>query len=732
MAKNITDYPDLLNDFDFKKNLNTSPDNVFVSSLLKIWWKCKNGHSYEVSTYSRLRSNGCKFCYRKENSELARLKRLKKKNTLISRNPDFLIEWDYKKNKDINPKTISYGSKIKVWFICKLGHEWKASPYQRYYGSACPLCKKDYLRKNIRKIAIERSGSLSEKFPLLLDEWNYEKNKVLPNEISPSSGYKAHWKCQFGHKWQATISNRTYHSSNCPNCNPQSSKLEIYLFCELKHIISNVEWRKKIDGVECDIFIEKLKIGIEIDGQFWHKNKLSKDKLKNTFFKNKKIHLIRVREDGLPEIDGETVIYDKKNTFQHITNKVLLKLNSHKYNNAINKYLVSGKQENKEEYDLILTRLPAPAKNKSLLFTHPKVAKEWDYIQNNPFTPEQFTYGAAQKFFWKCIENHVWEATIKNRTLQQSGCPECYSVNASDIARVGKNNKTKTLQEVNPPYLKIFNKEKNRLLPSEIAIKSGMQINWKCENGHEFKKTPAQMYKNSECSKCHTLKFKSPEIANEWNYKRNNNLKPEDLPNGSGTKVWWICHNGHEWKTAIVNRTKFQKNKCPKCFNDNRSKILNLSMIKKYGSLKEVNPDFLIEWDYEKNKHLTPKDISYNSNKKVWWVCNVGHSYLQSPNQKNIKVNCPICVKKIRAENTRLGRIKNHGSLKSRDPEISKYWDYSINTDSPEKYSIGSKKIVSWICSCGHKWEKNINEMTDERRKRICPSCKIKRQTKRT
>lgn len=52
----------------------------------------------------------------------------------------------------------------------------------------------------------------------LLNEWDYERNTVAPETKSAGSQYKAWWTCPVcGHRYQATITNRT-HGSGCPCC----------------------------------------------------------------------------------------------------------------------------------------------------------------------------------------------------------------------------------------------------------------------------------------------------------------------------------------------------------------------------------------------------------------------------------------------------------------------------------------------------------------------------------
>ena len=61
-----------------------------------------------------------------------------------------------------------------------------------------------------------------------------------------------------------------------------------------------------------------------------------------------------------------------------------------------------------------------------------------------------------------------------------------------------------------------------------------------------------------------------PDLAAEWNHKKNGILKPEDIAHKSGKKVWWIQYDTNpttgkiiklEWKASINNRVK--GNDCP-------------------------------------------------------------------------------------------------------------------------------------------------------------------------
>lgn len=47
------------------------------------------------------------------------------------------------------------------------------------------------------------------------------------------------------------------------------------------------------------------------------------------------------------------------------------------------------------------------------------------------------------------------------------------------------------------------------------------------------------------------------DIAKEWDYERNGDLKPEQYAPNYGESVLWKCKNcGERWRTTIDNRTK--------------------------------------------------------------------------------------------------------------------------------------------------------------------------------
>jgi len=59
--------------------------------------------------------------------------------------------------------------------------------------------------------------------PVLIAEWNYEKNiDISPAKLTLGSNKKIWWKCPHGHEWQARIDSRN-RGNGCPLCSGRYS-----------------------------------------------------------------------------------------------------------------------------------------------------------------------------------------------------------------------------------------------------------------------------------------------------------------------------------------------------------------------------------------------------------------------------------------------------------------------------------------------------------------------------
>ena len=203
--------PELLEEWNYEKNLHINPETVSSGSDIKYWWKCKKcGYEWQAAPYTRTNlGSGCPYCF-------GRLP-IKGKTDLASQKPELLKDWDYEKNA-ISPDGICCGSEKKVWWKCHIcGYEWQASPSLRNAGGGCTKCLRKKAGKK-KSLEAAKTNSLSEKYPQISEEWDYEKNDTSPDKVSCSSNKRVWWIChKCGYGWQATPNTRTS-GCGCPCC----------------------------------------------------------------------------------------------------------------------------------------------------------------------------------------------------------------------------------------------------------------------------------------------------------------------------------------------------------------------------------------------------------------------------------------------------------------------------------------------------------------------------------
>jgi len=274
--------------------------------------------------------------------------------------------------------------------------------------------------------------------------------------------------------------------------------------------------------------------------------------------------------------------------------------------------------------------------------------------------------------------------------------------------------KKKSLLETHPELCKEWDYEKNGdLTPDLVTYGSNKYIWWKCQkNPHHMWET--KIHHRAAGSKClfcthqkvsleTCLQTINPVLAKRWHPTLNGELTPYDVFPGSNKKVWWVCQKGHISLASITNRNKNRN--CPFCSN---KKVL------KENSAGFLYPQLVKFWDFKKNGGLTPFMFAPKSHKKIWWLCDKGHSFEYSIayKVKNIE-SCRYCNGKS---------FSYEKSLEYLFPEIAKEWHPTLNgVISPKKITSKNAKKVWWLCDKGHEFQAKISNRTANRTK--CPYC---------
>ena len=634
-------------------------------------------------------------------------------NALSVVRPELALEWHPTRNAPLTPNLISYGSTKKVWWICNKGHEFQATVNNRSSGYGCPYCsgRKPY----------KGETDLVTTNPRLAAEWHPTKNYPLcPEDVSAGSKKKVWWKCNMGHEWLAVIYSRS-DGNDCPVCSKRnhSSFPEQAIYFYTKKVFPDA-----VNGftelfsnkMELDIFIPSIKVGIEYDGIAWHNSATTskREKKKYELCQANDIRLIRIKEnvkggDDNQQFSDYIIHICKDPSYKEIDSAIiqLLQMIAPKINININSD--ADKNEIKAQYMFAV-------KQRSLAVLYPHLASEWHPTKNKPLTPEAVMPNAHDNVWWQCNRGHEWEAAIYSR-VNGNGCPYC----SNQKVLAGFND----LVTVNPQLANSWHPTKNLpLTPNMVTAGSNKKVWWICEKGHEWEASINSRRNGVGCPICtnkkvlkgyNDLATVEPSLVEEWHPTKNLPLTPYMFTKSSGEKIWWQCSKGHEWQTRIVNRSRGSG--CPICAQECKTTAKGK---RTYSNLLSVaNPKLSLEWDSAKNLPLSPSTISYGSEKKVWWRCNLGHEWEASVKSRSRGTGCPYC------SNRKV--LSGYNDLQAVNPILVSEWHPRKNTPlAPNEISPNSNRKVWWLCHCGHEWEASVDNRNKGAGCPICAKCKRK------
>lgn len=549
-------FPEIKNWWDYDKNDLKPDDYIGAHSNMKVFFKCPNGHSWKTSISDFCGGTRCPICASRIIKEGF--------NDLATTNPELLKEWDYEKNGDVTPQTVSRGTHLKVWWKCERGHSWRAAIYSRADGKGCPKCTSEY------------QTSLTEKafaFYLSKQFTNLQENVHLPGlkkrELDiyiPSIKLAVEYD---GHNWHKDPTRDIEKDNICRECG-----------------ITLIRIREE----GC---VQYHSSAIMIDAPRNHGNLLLLEKPINQMIQTINemfgISIPKVKNisNDIAEINETFYTYNKSNSLETLYPDIARQWNYEK-NKDLKPSMISAKSntkvwwkcENGHEWPAIVSsrvrgngcpycagKIPVVGVN-DLKTLNESLCKQWDYEKNKDLRPEMFTIGSDRKVWWKCDKNHSWEASIVAR-VKGSGCPYCSGL----FAIKGEND----LETLYPEIAKQWDYNKNgKLKPSDIVPGSEKQVWWICDKGHSYPAVPrTRTLLGTGCPVCQNKRIQKgyndletlhPELAKEWNYEKNNGLLPSEVGGNGGShkKVWWICDKGHEWPATLASRIGLHTG-CPTC-----------------------------------------------------------------------------------------------------------------------------------------------------------------------
>lgn len=487
-----TKRPNLAKEWHPTKNGELTSLDIMPGSNEMVWWQCEKGHIFDATVNERTSNNtGCPIC---SNHRV-----LKGYNDLVTTYPKLAKEWHPLKNRNITPNDVISGGNKKYWWLCsQCGKEWASTISHRKNDRGCPACAKIKRVQKRRESLLASNQNLLETTPNLCKEWHPAKNgEWQPKDYTKGSNKKVWWLCcKCGQEYQSIIANRVK-GVGCPRCAKeqqvsfQEKALYFYLSLHFSNVRSNFK-EHFLGKFEIDIYIPEFKLGIEYDGEAWHKD-IKNDKRKNKICFDNGITLIRIREPKCPNLNDTSIDFKLPTCNEEDLVLALKFIASHLKETY--HCIIGNDFDITRDRSLIYEIMDMKKKNNSLAILNPKMAMEWHPTMNGTLIPENITAGSNKKVWWLCEKGHTYCDSITHRNANRN-CPYCSG--------------RRVLQGFND------------------------------------------------------LGTINPSLSKEWHPTKNDNLKPTDVTQSKGIKVWWLCPIcGNEWESIIASRSRGYG--CPVC-----------------------------------------------------------------------------------------------------------------------------------------------------------------------
>ncbi|DBA82273.1 TPA: hypothetical protein ACH3X2_000541 [Trebouxia sp. C0005] len=212
----------------------------------------------------------------------------------------------------------------------------------------------------------------------------------------------------------------------------------------------------------------------------------------------------------------------------------------------------------------------------------------------------------------------------------------------------------------------------------------------------------------------------SLQLQQEWHPDNNALLGGVVVKPGSNRRVMWSCPNcpagcPHIWKATVNCRTRGTN--CPYCQG---------KTVCQHSSLATQAPRQTRYWNYDKNAK-TPEETLAGSGLKAEWKCSTCSYEWQAVVAQRVRHNsgCPRCNR-----TSSVGNSYKQPTFEEAQHPLLLEWDYERNTQDsihPQKTTLGSKRLVHWVCRKCPKGQLHLYQMTPNNRTSRqgsgCPYC---------
>ena len=629
--------PELAAEWHPTLNGDLTPYDVLPGSDAKVWWRCsKCQREWEAKVFKRTAGRGCREC------GIARRTALRAKpapeQSLADLMPVLAAEWHPILNGELTPSDVVPGSGKKVWWRCsKCQYEWETAVNSR--GKRRSGCRECWLvRKPILRGTPKPGQSFGDLYPDVGNEWHPTRNGDLkPTDVKPGSSKPRWWRCRTcGHEWEVAPKDRR-RGEQCPECaerqrsltkstpKPGRSLLDLY-----PHIAA--EWHPTKNAT---LTAAKKK-------RWWKCRTCGHD------WATDPDHRTRSGR-GCPKCGYRQVSRTKSTPKpgESLAEK--------------NPELAAEWHPTKNGS---LTPFDVRPRGRASAWWQCRFGHEW-YAQVAPRAegvgcPRCSIIGISERQVrleyelaaaGLPVEHDYPPITVKGRRPIRAdiAMPSIRVVVEYDgsyyHARKGRADRLQTaaLESAGWTVLRVREQPLTSLgghevfvSPTEpiksVAIKvlrALAGLGYTAKNLVEYETDPNEWAKQQASEALYKYRAKSllsefPNVAREFDPKKNDGVTPDKVHPGSNTKFRWTCSDcGYEWRTMVWIRTAGHG--CPRCarYRGAAKRAVPLPG----GSFADQFPEVAKEWHPTLNAPLTPFDVRPASDKLVWWLCECGHKW---------------------------------------------------------------------------------------------------------
>lgn len=534
--------------------------------------------------------------------------------TLIN-NENLMKEWDFENNQGLDPAELSLGSNKIAFWICSLcGNQWRASVYSRVVKGSC--CRKCSAR---RRLEFDASKSIYKTHPEIAKDWSVKENvKLTPKMFSKGSRYVANWKCHIcGAK--ATKSIKSY--NGCTKCKKGKKLQKKSLQTEYPDLAKEWHKTKNVNLLPSDFSPHSNKPAwwsCNACGHSWSTKIGNRTSLGR----------------GCPACANKVIIA-KKNDLKtthpylakewHPTKNKDLKPSEVTYGSGKKVWWLCPK---KHEYQAsILHRshgTECPKCNESRQTSFAEQATYFYVKKLYPDAVSRFTANFLERMELDIYipsiklaieyDGEAWHGknTLKREERKYKICkknkiklirlrekmPDFPSDIADQMFNTEKLYLSKNLEKMLRELLKGINFSKNWLQASAIDI--------------DINRDRAKILQYKTDLKTKSLQHLFPQIAKEWDQKKNGEQLPEHFKPGSTHKAWWLCPTcENSYKAEIGKRTASKgATACPLCGIEKSTQAKRKAVEMIDPDIKKVLKTFISISDASRKMKINSSNIS--------------------------------------------------------------------------------------------------------------------------